>query len=364
MELFFLKMGSKKPYFVAVLTQIFLAGMSLLSKAAFASGMNSFVFVFYRQAAGAVFFLPMMMFLKRKEIRPLSLMDFLKIFMISLIGMTIGFNAYGVAVDYTSANLGAAAFNCLPVTTFLFALILRMEKVNMRTVAGMAKSVGILVCIGGVATLAFYKGPYLKPLINHHLFQYHKGQAHQAHASSQKTWIIGCFLLFVSSISWGLWFVLQAHFLKTYPSPLVFISHQTMLSTVQSFVVAIAMERNPSEWKLSWNIRLIAVLYCGILVTVVSNFLQCWVLKEKGPVFQAMTTPLNVIVTIIGSELMLGEGIHLGSLIGAILLVASLYCVLWGKSKELNIVDIESNQPAVLPAEARELSEMRSPPQP
>lgn len=42
--------------------------------------------------------------------------------------MTIGFNAYGVAVDYTSANLGAAAFNCLPVTTFLFALILRYRR--------------------------------------------------------------------------------------------------------------------------------------------------------------------------------------------------------------------------------------------
>ncbi|KAG6595112.1 WAT1-related protein, partial [Cucurbita argyrosperma subsp. sororia] len=350
-------MGSKKPYFVAVLTQILLAGMSLLSKAAFASGMNSFVFVFYRQAAGAVFYLPLIMFLKRKEPRPLSLRNFFKIFVISLIGMTIGFNAYGVAVDYTSANLGAAAFNCLPVTTFLFAVLLRMEKVRLRTVAGMAKAFGILVCIGGVITLAFYKGPYLKPLINHHLFQFHKSQTHKPHISSTKTWIIGCFLLFLSSISWGLWFVLQAHFLKTYPSPLEFISYQTILSTAQSFVIAIVMERNPSEWKLGWNIRLLAVLYCGILVTVVSNFLQCWVIKEKGPVFQAMTTPLNVIATIIGSELLLGEGINLGSLIGAMLLVVSLYSVLWGKSKELNVIDIDSNRP-------REVPEMMSPPQP
>ena len=59
-------MGSKKPYFLAITTQVFLAGMSLLSKAAFASGMNTFVFVFYRQAAGALFFLPLMFFLKRQ----------------------------------------------------------------------------------------------------------------------------------------------------------------------------------------------------------------------------------------------------------------------------------------------------------
>ncbi|XP_038883836.1 WAT1-related protein At5g64700-like [Benincasa hispida] len=357
-------MGSKKPYFLAVSTQIFLAGMSLLSKAAFASGMNTFVFVFYRQAAGAVFFLPLMFFLKRKESRSLSLKDFLKIFAISLIGMTIGFNAYGVAVDYTSANLGAAAFNCLPVTTFLFAVLLRMEKVKLRTVAGMAKAFGILVCIGGVITLAFYKGPYLKPLINHHLLNFHKSHAHQPHSHSSRTWIIGCFLLFISSISWGLWFVLQAHFLKTYPSPLEFISYQTLLSAAQSFVIAIAMERDPSEWKLGWNIRLLAVIYCGVLVTVVSNFLQCWVIKEKGPVFQAMTTPLNVIATIIGSELLLGEGINLGSLIGAILLVVSLYSVLWGKSKELNMIDNRNSNNNhsdvfVSPELPKDLSEMR-----
>lgn len=59
-------MGSKKPYLVAIMTQIFLAGMSLVSKAAFASGMNTFVFVFYRQAAGAVFFLPLIFFFKRQ----------------------------------------------------------------------------------------------------------------------------------------------------------------------------------------------------------------------------------------------------------------------------------------------------------
>uniref|UniRef100_A0A9I9CTG1 WAT1-related protein n=1 Tax=Cucumis melo TaxID=3656 RepID=A0A9I9CTG1_CUCME len=355
-------MGSKKPYFVAIATQVFLAGMSLLSKAAFASGMNTFVFVFYRQAAGAVFFLPLLFFLRRKESRSLSLKDFLKIFVISLIGMTVGFNAYGVAVDYTSANLGAAAFNCLPVTTFLFAVLLRMEKVNLRKVAGIAKAFGILICIGGVITLAFYKGPYLKPLINHHLLKLHKSSHNIPHSSSSKTWIIGCFLLFVSSISWGLWFVLQAYFLKTYPSPLEFISYQTLLSAAQSFVIAIAMERDPSEWKLGWNIRLLAVVYCGVLVTVVSNFLQCWVIKEKGPVFQAMTTPLNVIATIIGSELLLGEGINLGSLIGAILLVISLYSVLWGKSKELNMVDSDSNIQTnvfVSPQLPKDLSEMR-----
>ena len=53
------------------------------------------------------------------------ILDFMVWWMFFQFRMTIGFNAYGVAVDYTSANLGAAAFNCLPVTTFLFAVLLR-----------------------------------------------------------------------------------------------------------------------------------------------------------------------------------------------------------------------------------------------
>ena len=94
--------------------------------------------------------------------------------------------------------------------SFCFSLMMyRMEKVNLRKVAGIAKALGILICIGGVITLAFYKGPYLKPLINHHLLKFHKSSHNIPHSSSSKTWIIGCFLLFISSISWGLWFVLQ-----------------------------------------------------------------------------------------------------------------------------------------------------------
>lgn len=52
-------MEGKKPYLAVILIQSIYAGMFLLSKAAFDVGMNSFVFVFYRQAAAAVFLIPL-----------------------------------------------------------------------------------------------------------------------------------------------------------------------------------------------------------------------------------------------------------------------------------------------------------------
>lgn len=330
----FKKMGSNKPYIVAIFIQITFAGMSLMSKAAFAGGMNTYIFLFYRQAAGSIILLPLTLLLKGKEKRPLSFKHLCQIFVISLIGITLALDAYGVAINYTSATLGAAAFNCVPVTTFFFAILLRMEKVKLKKAAGIAKVVGIMICMGGAAILAFYKGPYLKPLFTHQLFHHLQSQSHHS-SKSQNTWMIGCFFLLITSVSWGIWFVLQAKFLKGYPHPMEFMCMQTVMSMVQSFVVAIVMERDPLEWKLGWNIRLFAVLYCGILVIGIANNAQCWVIREKGPVFQAMTTPLNLITTIIGSQLLFSEGIYLGSIIGASLLVMSLYSVLWGKSKEL-----------------------------
>nr|POE66475.1 wat1-related protein [Quercus suber] len=334
-------MGSKKSYLAVILIQVIYAGMILLSKAVFNDGMNSYIFMFYRQLVGTVFLFPLVMIFERKNATPLSFMILCKIFVLAFVGITLSLNVYCVALIYTSATLGAATVNCLPVTTFFFAVLLRMEKVTLRTIPGIAKVAGMIVCMAGVMILAFYNGPQMKPLIHHPLIGYHNNQDQQLHASSGKHWTLGCFLLFISIICWGLWLVLQALVLKSYSSKLTFTNLQCLSSAIQSFVVAIAFERDPRQWKLGWDLRLLTVVYCGTLVTGVSYYLQAWVIEKKGPVFQAMSTPLNLIITIIGSVFLLGDVISLGSVLGGILLVVSLYGVLWGKSKEQS-VDIPS----------------------
>lgn len=330
-------MGSKKPFLVALLVHALSSGMILLSKAAFNMGMSTSVFVFYRQVAGAIFLVPLAMIFEGKNAKPLSLLIFCKIFMLALLGITITLNIYGVALVYTSASLGSATINCIPVITFAFAVLLRMETVTVKTVPGIAKVGGILVCMAGVVTLAFYQGPALKPPFHLLHFQPHSGGGRHSHVSADKTWILGCFLLLVSCICWALWLVLQAQILKSYPSKLTFTSIQCLSSAVQSFLVAIALERDIHQWKLGWNLRLLAVVYCGIFVTGVAYYLQAWVIAKKGPVFHVVMTPSNLVMTILGSVFLLGETINLGSVLGAILLVISLYSVLWGKSKEQNM---------------------------
>ncbi|KAK8472642.1 hypothetical protein PHAVU_002G268800 [Phaseolus vulgaris] len=305
-------MKGNKPYLVVILIQAIYAAMFLLSKAAFDHGMNNFIFVFYRQTAATIFLIPFAFFFE---------------------WITASLDIYGIALIYTSATLAASITNCLPAITFFLALLFRIEVLKVNSAPGVAKLVGVVACLTGAAILAFYKGPHLELLSHFNLLGYHKSQEHLGHAASP-SWIKGCFLMLLSSTFWGMWLVLQTFVIKGYPSKLLFTTLQCFLSSIQSLGIALAVERDIEQWKLGWNVRLLAVVYCGIMVTGVTYYLQAWVIEKKGPVFLAMATPLALIMTIISSSFILGEIITLGSLLGSIVLVIGLYCVLWGKSRE------------------------------
>ncbi|OMO55877.1 Drug/metabolite transporter [Corchorus capsularis] len=279
-------MDKKKPYLAVILIQAIYAGMFLLSKAAFDGGMNNFIFVFYRQAAATVFLIPLAFFFEWKTAPPLSFGTFCKIFMLSLCGITLSLNLYGVALIYTSATLAAATTNLLPVITFFLAVLLRMEALRLKTRPGIAK-MGLV--------------------------------------------------------------------LKSYPSKLLFTTLQCFLSSIQSFAIAIALERDPVEWRLGWNVRLLAVAYCGIVVTGVTFYLQALVIEKKGPVFLAMSTPLNLIFTIFCSAILLCDFVSLGSLLGGLLLILGLYSVLWGKTREQKLLEYQNKLPVHVEKECTEL---------
>ena len=55
----------KKPYVIAVIIQLIYTGMFVVSKAAFNRGMNTYVFIFYRQAAASLLLLPLAILFER-----------------------------------------------------------------------------------------------------------------------------------------------------------------------------------------------------------------------------------------------------------------------------------------------------------
>uniref|UniRef100_A0A0E0KFN5 WAT1-related protein n=1 Tax=Oryza punctata TaxID=4537 RepID=A0A0E0KFN5_ORYPU len=285
--------ASMKPYFVAIVVQLIYTGMFVISKAAFNHGMNIYIFIFYRQAVGSLILLPTAL-LQRKSERPVMTLGVLiKLFFCALIGVTLGVNLYHVSLKFTSATVASAVDSSLPAITFFLAVLL-----------------SVALCLAGVFTIAFFAGPSISP-INHH-------RAFASDAGSKTVVPRG------------------AAVQKEYPDKMVVTVTQCLFSTVQSFVVAVVAEHDFSRWKLRFDISLLAVLYSGVMVTGVSYYLQTWCLEMRGPMFFASWTPLCFVFTIFCSSFFLGEIVHLGSILGGILLVGSLHTMLWGKSKEGN----------------------------
>ncbi|MQL85207.1 hypothetical protein Taro_017708 [Colocasia esculenta] len=210
-----------------------------------------------------------------------------------------------------------------------------METANMKSLVGIAKILGVAFCMAGVMAMAFYRGPPLKSLNPHHLQLGHKKRTSgNGGSSSNKTWIKGCFLMLLGNTTWSLWLVLQEWVLRQYPSKLLFTTFMCFFSTIQSFFGALIFERDFTRWKLGFDVRLLAVTYCGIVVTGVCFYLQSWCIERAGPVVLAMSTPLSFVITIACLSFILGNTISTGSILGGILMIGGLYIVLWGKNKE------------------------------
>ncbi|XP_065046112.1 WAT1-related protein At5g64700-like [Musa acuminata AAA Group] len=328
-------MAAHKPYVAAVLLQLTSTGYFVISKAAFDKGLSTFVFIFYRHAAASLLLAPLAVIFERRRSPPLTVMTALKLFMHAMLGITFSLNLYNVGVKYTSASVASATTNSVPVFTFFFAVLFRMESIKMKSFSGVGKALGVALCLAGVVMTALYRGPRIHPL-NLHFPSGHHRMSHldEELAVSKTTWIKGTLFVITATMTWSLWLVLQGILMREYPSKLLFTTLECLFATLQSIFVAMAFERDTSKWKLQLDVGLLAILYCGFVVTGVAFYIQTWCIEKKGPVFLAVFTPLSLVFTIICSSIFLGEMISLGSILGGLLMVGGLYCVLWGKNKE------------------------------
>ena len=322
-----------RPYVAMLFIQFVYAGMALLSKAAISKGMSPYVFVVYRQAFASVALSPFAFF-DSKQPAPLSCNLLCKLFLVSLVGLTASSNLYCVSINYTSATFAAAATNTVPAITFIMAVLIRMESISIKRVHGLAKILGSVLSLAGAITFALVKGPHLG-----FMKWYPENQNHSSHpltiVHSKGDTIRGSLLMLSGNTAWSLWLILQGFVVKQYPAKFRLTAIQCLFSFMQSTVVAVAVERNnPSAWRLGWDIHLLSVAYCGVIVTGICYWLQVCTIETKGPVFTAMFTPLALIITAIFSALLWKETLYLGSVGGTVLLVVGLYSVLWGKIKE------------------------------
>lgn len=344
-----------KPYLAMVFLQIGYAGMQIVSVASLKQGMNHYVLVVYRNAVAAVVMAPFALWFESKKVRPkMTLRIFLKIMALGFLEPVLDQNFYYVGAKQTNASFAAALYNVLPAVTFVLAVILRMEKIKIKTLRAQAKIAGTIVTVAGALLMILYKGPVVE-------FFWTKGHHHHttsAAAQDDGHWLMGTFMLLFSCSCWACFFVLQANTLKSYPAEFSLTTLICAMGAVQSGAIALVMEHSAQPWILGWDMRLLTVVYSGIMCSGVSYYIQGIVMKVKGPVFVTAFNPLGMIIVAIMGSIILAEEITLGRVIGAAIIVVGVYALIWGQGKDRgseSSEDDEKNAGMKLPVAASDI---------
>ncbi|KAL9404485.1 hypothetical protein Peur_001457 [Populus x canadensis] len=288
--------GSVHPGIAMIFVQIVFGGINIFYKLVINAGMSIRVAVAYRLLFGAAFLCPIALIVERGSIYH---------------------NLYLASLNLTSMTFAAALYNLSPAFTYMVALLFRMETLSLNNARGIANVAGTAICIGGAMLLTFYKGIEINIWhTNINLLKYH----HNHHQNTAKI-------------------------NERYPCFYSSTALMSLMGSIQAIIYALCFERKWSDWKLESNIRLISVIYLGFLASGLNITLMAWCIAKRGPLYVAIFNPLMLLVVALAGSLVFQEKLHLGSILGGVLIITGLYTVLWGKSKNAK----NKNQPAVLP---------------
>ncbi|XP_021685549.2 protein WALLS ARE THIN 1 isoform X3 [Hevea brasiliensis] len=291
------------------------AGNHVILRAALNMGISKLVFPVYRNITALLLLAPVAYFLEK--------------YVVKLSSSNQGF--YLLGLDNTSPTFASATENAVPAVTFTLATLLRLEQVHLSRKDGIAKVVGSLTSSIGASVITLYKGPSIyrpnsSPDQTQLLFSL--GDA------NVKNWTLGCISCFGHCLCWSSWIVLQAIFLKKYPAPFSVYSFTCFFGILQLLAVAAYIERDPQTWQVHSGGELFSILYSGLVVSGIGFAIQIWVIQRGGPVFVSGYLPVQTMLVALMASVVLGEEFYLGGLIGATLIIAGLYLVVWGKIEE------------------------------
>lgn len=298
-----------KPHLSQIMIQGVFGSMYVIVRSALINGMNSFVLVTYRLALASLTIAPFAYILERKERPPLT----------------------------------------WPLVFQIFLLGSGLETVNIKSIGGQAKVVGTIICVCGAMVMTLYKGPVLNALP-------HGIKSHRITSNSEDNNIVlGAILIFISVVLWSACIAFQAPILKRYPAQLSLTALTSLFGAVESAVVAVICQHKKFNiWAIGWNIKVFSVVYAGLLGSALGMYFLSWGISKRGPVFVALFNPVGTIVTAVLELIVLHVYLRVGSVVGAVFIVAGLYCALWGKAQDMKTEDDKAPNNNIIPQEAQD----------
>ncbi|KAG4954283.1 hypothetical protein JHK87_039877 [Glycine soja] len=324
-------LNQAKPYLLIVGLQFGMAGTFIIIKATLDHGMSRIVLTVYRNAIAAIMLAPWC-----KNVRPKMTMSvFMQILALGFLEPVIDQSFTCLGMQYTSASFASAIMNAVPSVTFVLAVILRLERLKLKELHSQAKLIGTLVSFGGALLMTLYKGPQIN-LFDHPNTTHQKIDECNSY-QGQKHWVTGTLFLCLGCLAWSSFYILQSITVKRYPAELSLSSLICFAGALQSAVVALIADHSPRTWAIDFDYTLYGPLYAGIMSSGIAYYVQGLIMKTRGPVFITSFNPLLMIIVATLGSFVLGEQLYLRSIIGAIIIVAGLYSVVWGKAKDYPI---------------------------
>ncbi|WCJ39102.1 nodulin MtN21 /EamA-like transporter family protein [Euphorbia peplus] len=288
--------------------------------------MSVYVLVAYAYVIGTLTTAILALFFERKNQSKITLSICIQIFFLGLLGV-LGRIFYYAGLQCTSSTFAGVMLNLVPCVTFIFAILCRMEKLNMLELSGQAKLGGTVVAFGGATVITLYKGIIVISGHNNH------NQASSKQFSDGNL-VKGSLFLLLQSFFVASSYVLQAWTIKIYPVPMTLTTLSGLAGIPIATIIAAILDHKPRSWKLSLDITLVAPIYCGIVVYGITTYINTQVIRTKGPVFVTAFFPLITVIVAIMGLLILHEALHLGGIIGAVMIIVGLYALLWGQEYE------------------------------
>ncbi|XP_028792323.1 WAT1-related protein At1g68170-like [Neltuma alba] len=329
-----------KPAALMVTVQLTFAVVNVLYKLSVYDGMNVRVLIAYRFIFATAFMAPLAFLFDRKKKSKMTWTVLFQAALCGLFGGTLQQTLYLETLALTSVTFSSAMSNLNTVMTFLLALCFRLERLNVKAAAGQAKILGTVIGIGGAMLLTFFKGAQIHTTSFHvSLLHHHDGYVAPSNSSTGGT-ILGAICALGSSISFALWLIVQSKMSEKYKSHYTTTFLMSLMSSVISVAFALCFERDWNQWTLGWNIRLLTVAYAGMVPSGLTVVMIAWCVHKRGPLFVSIFSPLLLVILAFVGSFLLDETLHLGSIIGGVLIVVGLYVVLWGKSKEMKMKNL------------------------